>query len=307
VTSRPPILLDCDPGIDDALAILTAAHHAELVGITTVNGNVGIEHTTTNALLTAQIAGLKVPVHRGTDRPLVEPVLDAARVHGTTGLGTFDPPELELAVASDDAVGFICDAARSVDGLELVAVGPLTNIALALRRDPRLPSLISGLTIMGGAARTGNITPAAEFNIWADPEAAAIVFREAAPVTMVGLDVTLQVVLGDTEAERVRATGTAASTFAADLLDFYIDRNRSLGWTGASIHDACAVLVVTHPQLFTRQLHPIEVELAGRYTRGMTVIDQRPRHGSEATEASVVWAADSAAVIDLIIEAATAF
>jgi inosine-uridine nucleoside N-ribohydrolase len=307
MTSRRPILLDCDPGIDDVLAILAAAHHADLIGVTTVNGNVGIEHTTTNALLTAQIAGLRVPVHRGADRPLVEPVLDAARMHGTAGLGTVDPPELELSVASDDAVGFICDAARSVDGLELVAVGPLTNIALALRRDPLLPSLISGLTIMGGAARTGNVTAAAEFNIWADPEAAAIVFREAAPVTMVGLDLTLQVVLGDTEAQRVRASGTPASTFAADLLDFYIDRSRSLGLAGASIHDACAVLVVTHPHLFTRQLHPIEVELTGRYTRGMTVIDQRPWHGSDPSEASVVWAADSAAVIELIVEAATAF
>ena len=306
MSSSPPILLDCDPGIDDAIAILTAAHHGNLVGITTVNGNVGIEHTTHNALVTTQIAGLDVPVHRGADRPLVEPVLDAARIHGATGLGSVVLPPLEIEVASADAVSFICDTARSVDGLRLVAVGPLTNIALALRRDPDLPGHISGLTIMGGAAQMGNVTATAEFNIWADPEAAAAVFRDAAPVTLVGLDVTQQVICGDAEAERIRAAGTTTSTFAADLLEFYIDRNRALGRAGAAVHDACAVLAVTHPDLFEIRRHPIEVELSGRHTRGMTVIDRRA-DGSGPTEADVVWSVDDRSVSELIVEAATAF
>ena len=134
--ARPPMLIDCDPGLDDAIALLTAAQLTDMVGITTVNGNVGIEHTTHNALAVAQVSGLDIPVHRGAARPLLAPTIDAAYVHGPTGLGTVEIPELDRDVASDDAVGFILDMARSIDDLELVAVGPLTNIALALRRDP---------------------------------------------------------------------------------------------------------------------------------------------------------------------------
>lgn len=301
-----PILLDCDPGIDDAIAILTAAHHGLLTGITTVNGNVGIQHTTHNALVTTQIAGLDVPVHRGADRPLIEPLLDASRVHGATGLGTAQLPALEIEIASNDAVGFICDTARSIDGLRLIAIGPLTNIALALRRDPDLPSHIAGLTIMGGSAQIGNVTPVAEFNIWADPEAAAAVLRDAAPVTIVGLDATRQVVWQEAEAARVRAAGTEASRFAAELLEFYIARYHALGLPGAAVHDACAVLAVTHPDLFERRRHPIDVELTGQHTRGMTVIDQRPQ-SSGSTEADVVWSVDDQRVIELIIEATMAF
>ncbi|MYJ41134.1 MAG: hypothetical protein F4076_01620, partial [Acidimicrobiaceae bacterium] len=252
VTARPSIVLDCDPGLDDAIAILTAAHFGELVGITTVNGNVGVEHTTHNALATAQIAGLDVPVHRGADRPLIAPTTDAARIHGSAGLGDAALPELARSVASDDAVAFLCDTSRSVDGLHLVAVGPLTNVALALRRDPDLRSRLAGLTIMGGGAHAGNVTPVAEFNVWADPEAAAIVFREAAPLTMVGLDVTHKVLLGGSEASRMRSVGTPAADFAAGLLEYAYDRCREFGLEAAPVHDATAIIAVTHPHLFRR-------------------------------------------------------
>ena len=240
--SRRKILLDCDPGLDDAIAILTAAHHGELVGITTVNGNVGIEHTTHNALVTAQIAGLDVPVHRGAARPLIAPTMDAARIHGATGLGDVPLPELTRSVASTDAVGFICDTARSVGDLHLIAVGPLTNIALALRRDPDLRSHLAGFTIMGGGAHAGNVSPVAEFNVWADPEAAAIVFSEAAPLTMVGLDVTHKVLLGGDEAARMRSAATPAADFAAGLLEYAYDRCREFGLDAAPVHDATAVI-----------------------------------------------------------------
>ena len=301
-----PILLDCDPGIDDAIAILTAAHHGHLVGITTVNGNAGIDHTTHNALITTQIAGIDVPVHRGAARPLVEPPLDAARIHGPTGLGTVDLPPLDVDVVSEDAPGFISEMARRIDGLHLVAVGPLTNVALALARDPDLPDLLAGVTIMGGAAQMGNVTAAAEFNIWADPEAAAITFRDAAPVTMVGLDLTQQIVCGDEESGRIRDGGTAGSQFTADLLDFYIARNREQGRAGASVHDAYAVLVATHPQHFEIRRHPVEIETGGRHTRGMTVVD-RKTHASGPVEADVVVTAEAGAVVELMVEAATAF
>ena len=305
--ARPRVVLDCDPGLDDAIAILTAAHHGELVGITTVNGNVGIDHTTHNALITAQIANLDVPVHRGAARPLIAPTMDAARIHGATGLGDIILPELRRAVASEDAVAFLCDTARSVDDLHLVAVGPLTNVALALRKDPDLPGHLAGLTIMGGGAHAGNVTPVAEFNVWADPEAAAITFSEAAPLTMVGLDVTHRVLLGGDEAARMRSAGTPAAHFAAGLLDFAYARCREFGLEAAPVHDATAVIAVTHPQLFQRSSHPVAVELHGEHTRGMTVTDMRPPAAIAAESAppahDVVWDADAPAVIDLIVEA----
>lgn len=304
----PQILLDCDPGLDDAIAILTAAHHGRLVGITTVNGNVGVEHTTHNALITAQIAALQVPVHRGAARPLIAPTMDAARIHGPTGLGEVALPELARSTASDDAVGFICDTARAVEDLHLLAVGPLTNIALALRRDPALRRRLAGLTIMGGGARAGNVTPVAEFNVWADPEAAAIVFAEAAPLTMVGLDVTHKVQLDERHAERMRAAASPAGAFAADLLDFACARCREVGLAAAPLHDATAVIAVTHPHLFERSSHPLAVELRGEHTRGMTVADTRPAAAMAALPdlppaSDVLWDADAAAVIDLIVEA----
>ncbi len=308
--SRPKIVLDCDPGLDDAIAILTAARYGELLGITTVNGNVGIDHTTHNALVTAQIAGLDVHVHRGAARPLTAPPMDAARIHGETGLGNAALPELTRGPASTDAVAFLSDMARSVDGLHLIAVGPLTNVALALRRDPDLPRLLAGLTIMGGGAHGGNVTPVAEFNVWADPEAAAMVFQEAAPLTMVGLDVTNRVLLGGSEAARMRRAGTSAAAFAADLLDYAFDRCREFGLDAAPVHDATAVIAVTHPHLFRRSSHPVAVELHGEHTRGMTVTDVRPPAAFDESGPpahNVVWDADAQAVIDLIVEAATSY
>ena len=302
------MLIDCDPGLDDAIALLTAAHLTDLVGITTVNGNVGIDHTTHNALAVAQVAALEVPVHRGAGRPLIAPTIDAAYVHGPTGLGSVEIPELDRTVASDDAVGFILDMARSVDDLQLVAVGPLTNIALALRRDPTLPSRLGGFTIMGGGAHAGNVTPVAEFNVWADPEAAAIVFREFPMTTMVGLDVTHRVLMRSAERDRLRAAGGPAATLAADLLDFAMSRAGQIaGRDGAPIHDATAVMAVVAPELFRGERLPLDVELSGGLTRGMTVVDRRPGgragEGPETANAWVAFDADETAVVDRIVDA----
>ena len=241
-------------------------------------------------------------------RPLIAPTMDAARIHGATGLGDVALPDLKRPVDSDDAVGFLCDAARTYDDLHLVAVGPLTNVAVALQRDPSLRSRLGGLTIMGGGAHAGNVTPVAEFNVWADPEAAAIVFRDAAPVTMVGLDVTHKVLLGDGEVAQMRIADTPAARFAAALLAFAYDRCREFGLEAAPVHDATAVIAVTHPHLFTRSSHPVTVELRGEHTRGMTVTDVRPPAAfgeSSPPLHDVVWNADASAVIDLIVEAVT--
>ncbi len=302
------MLIDCDPGVDDAIALLAAISRADLIGITTVNGNVGIEHTTHNALAIVQIAGVDVPVHRGAARPLLAPTMDAAYVHGATGLGSVDLPPLSRDIDSDDAVGFILDMARSVDDLQLVAVGPLTNIALALRRDPSLPSRLGGFTIMGGAAGPGNVTSTAEFNIWADPEAAAMVFNEFPMLTMVGLDVTHKVLLGAAERDRLRDAGTPASRLAAELLDHAVHVASEIrGWAGAPIHDASAVVAVLRPELFDGRSHPVSVEVNGVHTRGMTVVDQRigGRDGTDEQppNAHVLFDAQTDQVVTEIVDA----
>ena len=302
-----PMLVDCDPGLDDAIALLAAAHFADLVGITTVDGNVGIDHTTHNALAVTQIAGLNVDVHRGAAHPLVDKPRGARHVHGATGLGNVELPTITRTVKSEDAVGFILETSHRIKDLHLVAVGPLTNVAEALQQDATLPDRLSGLTIMGGAAIGGNVTAVAEFNIWADPEAADIVFRLGGDITMVGLDVTQQVLLGPTQVNQMRAARTPAATLAAELLDYAIDRSSELrGWNGAPIHDACAVLAVTHPRLFDGKRQPVNVELTGTHTRGMTVVDDRGSSADNDGNVRVLRAADADAVIKLIVEAATA-
>ena len=307
------LVLDCDPGLDDAVAILVAARHADLIGITTVAGNVGINRTTRNALAVAQIAGLDVPVHRGAGQPLGGAPVDGSRIHGETGLGSAVLPDLTRSEASDDAVAYLCDTARSVDDLHLLAIGPLTNVALALRRDPDLRGHLAGLTIMGGSAGAGNITSVAEFNILADPEAAAAVFAKAAPVTMVGLDVTNKVVFSTDETARMRAAGTPAAALAADVTDFLRDRFRQyVGQSVVPLHDATAVIAATHPRLFERSRHPVAVEVRGEITRGMTVADLRPPALIEAIgpadvpASDVVWSTDVEAVRKLIVEAVLA-
>ena len=304
------LVLDCDPGLDDAVAILVAAHYADLIGITTVAGNVGINRTTRNALVVAQMAGLDVPVHRGAAQPLAGAAVDGSRIHGETGLGDAALPKLSRSEASDDAITYICDTARSVDDLHLLAIGPLTNVALALQRDPDLRRHLASLAIMGGGAHIGNITPVAEFNIWADPEAAAIVFEKAAPITMVGLDVTNRVVFDDGDIARMRATATPATELAASVVEYLLDRFRQyLGHSTVPVHDATAVIAATHPHLFERSRHPIAVELNGALTRGMTVADLRPATLGRALDqpsppaSDIVWDADVEAVRELIVEA----
>lgn len=305
---RPRVLLDCDPGIDDALAILTAARHTDLVGITTVNGNVGIDATTRNALHVCAVAGLDVEVHRGAARPLVAPPLDAARVHGAGGLGPVDVPVPPRPESSTEAVAFLIDTVRA-DETHLVATGPLTNLALALRLAPDLPRRWASLTVMGGSIGSGNVTPAAEFNIWADPEAAAIVLHEAGPLTLVGLDVTTRSRLTPAHAERLRAAGHPAAVLAAELIAYGIERSRDLrGESSVPMHDATAVMALVRPDLFTGEDVPLTVELTGSATRGATVVDRRPDRELDASGGGVVHVLTGIAgdtVADLVVEAIT--
>ncbi|MCB1004712.1 MAG: nucleoside hydrolase [Acidimicrobiales bacterium] len=305
MTDRPALLLDCDPGHDDTVALVVAAHHADLVGVTTVSGNAPLADVTRNALAVAELFDLDVPVHAGCPRPLVAPARHAPAVHGESGLGGTSLPEPTRSAGTAHAVEHLIASTRARPGCWLVPVGPLTNIALALRLDPTLPDRIAGISLMGGGATTGNVTPTAEFNVWADPEAAAVVFEAGArvPVRMAGLDVTHQVRMHGEDGDRLRATGTERGAFLADLLAYYgrSGRGGAAAPAGSPMHDPLAVLAVTHPHLFTHARRPVHVELAGT-TRGMTVVDTRPHAPADAATCDVAEAVDADAVRTLILD-----
>lgn len=305
MTERPAVILDCDPGHDDTVAIVVAAQHTDLVGVTTVSGNAPLADVTRNALAITELFGLHVPVHAGSDRPLVAPARHAAEVHGATGLGGTSLPEPTRRAGTAHAVEYLLEATRARPGCWLVPVGPLTNIALALRLDPGLPDRIAGISLMGGGATTGNVTATAEFNVWADPEAAAIVFEAGArvPLRMAGLDVTHQVRMHGEDGDRLRATGTDRGAFLADVLAYYgrSGRGGHRAPAGSPMHDPLAVLAVTHPHRFTHERRPVHVELAGT-TRGMTVVDTRPHAPTDAATCDVAEAVDADVVRTLILD-----
>jgi inosine-uridine nucleoside N-ribohydrolase len=300
------VLLDCDPGHDDAMAIVAAAHHADLVGITTVAGNAPLERTTHNALVMRDLLGLEVPVHAGSPRPLVAEQRSAAFVHGDSGLDGADLPPPTTPLDSTDAIGFIVDTCRTLDDVWLVPVGPLTNIALALRAAPDIADRIAGISLMGGGS-FGNRTPTGEFNVWADPEAAAIVFGYGGPLVMAGLDVTHRFQATPERIATIDALGGILATVLADLLGFfsanYLSRHDPGSMRGAAVHDPLAVFAVTHPDLLGRVPRHVVIETRGEHTRGMTVIDQRAVTSRPAPNCDVLTTVDDDAVFDLLVAA----
>ena len=277
------IILDCDPGHDDAVAILLAAGNPdiELLGLTTVGGNHTIDHVTRNAQQVLTVAGLRdVPVYRGVTRPLLNDVVTAEDIHGNTGMEIhgFDLPEPSVPVEEIGAVQWIVDTLmREEPGtVTLVPTGPLTNIALAARLEPRIVSRVREVVLMGGAYGAGNFSPSAEFNIAVDPEAAAIVFGEDWPVVMVGLDLTHQALATPAVQERFRELGTPSGDFLAALVDaFRSNYKNAQGFDNPPVHDPCAVAYVIDPTVVETVSVPVSVELAGTLTRGRTVADLR--------------------------------
>ena len=277
------IILDCDPGHDDAVAILLAAGNPdiELLGLTTVGGNHTIDHVTRNAQQVLTVAGLRdVPVYRGVTRPLLNDVVTAEDIHGNTGMEIhgFDLPEPAVEVGEIGAVQWIVDTLmREEPGtVTLVPTGPLTNIALAARLEPRIVSRVREVVLMGGAYGAGNFSPSAEFNIAVDPEAAAIVFGEDWPVVMVGLDLTHQALATPAVQERFRNLGTPSGDFLAALVDaFRANYKDAQGFDNPPVHDPCAVAYVIDPTVVETVSVPVSVELAGTLTRGRTVADLR--------------------------------
>jgi inosine-uridine nucleoside N-ribohydrolase len=307
--SRPSIILDCDPGHDDAVAIVVAARHTDLLGITTVAGNAPIELTTYNARVMRDLLGLDVEVHSGAERPIVAEPKHAGFVHGASGLDGADLPAPTRDLDGTDAIGFIIETCRANEGLWLVPVGPLTNIALGLRAAPDLHRRIAGISLMGGGT-FGNREPVAEFNVWADPEAAAVVFDSGVPLIMTSLDVTHQFVTTPELIARLQALPGRLARVLGDLFVFFADNYISRhdeGLIGAAVHDPLAVLALTHPDLFVRRARNVRVETRGELTRGMTVIDQRTITDRPAPNCDMLVEVEAGAAWDVVLEAIAAF
>lgn len=300
-----PIIIDCDPGHDDAIAILLAlaSPEVEVLGITTVGGNSGLDNTTRNALTVLEVAGrTDVPVAAGCDHPLIRPLRIADHVHGKSGMDgpVLDPPT--ITPIDSHAVDFIAAAvAASPDPVTLVPTGPLTNIALLLRRHPTVVDNLSRIVLMGGAIELGNTTPSAEFNIWVDPEAADVVFRSGLDLTMVGLDVTHQARMGRAHGDRLRNRGRSGA-FVADLLDFFVRfHERVYGMDSSPIHDAVAVADVIWPDLLEADRFHVTVETMSPLTAGRTVVDRWRVTGHEPN-ARVGLSIDGTRFGDLVVE-----
>jgi inosine-uridine nucleoside N-ribohydrolase len=300
-----PIILDCDPGHDDAVAILLAlaSPEIELVGITTVSGNQTVDKTTANALKVLELAGrTDVPVHRGADRPFIRPRDVAAHVHGESGLDGPDLPEPSTAEQPQPAVDFLADEIRRRDGrLTLVPTGPLTNIGLLFAQHP--DARPERIVLMGGAIGEGNRTPAAEFNIWADPEAAQRVFAEGLDTTMVGLDVTHRALITDAHTERLRSSGRVGAA-VAELMDFYarFHRKRYTELDGSPMHDPVCVAHLIDPTLMGVRDAFIEVDCTTGPSWGRTNVDWRGREHFGPPNAKVGLDIDGARFAELVVE-----
>lgn len=294
------IIIDCDPGIDDALALALAhgSDAVDLVGVTTVAGNVDLDRTTGNALRLADFYGIDAPIARGADRPLLRPQRIADHVHGATGLGAALLPDPAREPIAQHAVDFLIESLAAQPGeIGLVAVGPLTNIALALRKEPRIAEWVREFVVMGGSSTRGNVTPAAEFNVHADPEAAAVAFGAEWRAVMAGLDLTHQARVTAPVRQRFAGLGRLEDELLTPCLDFYQQHTEYR--EGPVIHDACAVAYAAAPDVFSATPAGVRVETSGEHTSGMTVVD----FAAAQPDADVLTTLDPDAFWDLLAAA----
>lgn len=302
------IILDCDPGHDDAVALLLAHGNPDidLVGVTTVMGNQTIDKVTRNALSVARVAGITgVPFARGSARPLVRQVETAESIHGESGLDGPVLPEPDIELDQRPAAQFLVDTVMASEPGEitLVATGALTNLALAVRLEPAIVGRVREVVLMGGGAHVGNWSAVAEFNIVIDPEAAAIVFNEPWLVTMVGLDLTHQALATPEVRAAINAVGTGPSKFVDELMVFFQQSYEDAqGFDYPPVHDPCAVAYVIDPTLMRTVRAPIDIELSGGLTLGMTVVDLREPAGDDVTT-QVAFDLDHARFWSLVVDA----
>lgn len=301
-----PLIVDCDPGVDDAIALLLALAASEefnILGITTVAGNVPLALTQQNALKICELAGRSdIKVFAGCPRPLLLPLLTAEHVHGMTGLEGVDFPEPQMKLQPQHAVQFLIEQLASAQSpITLATLGPLTNIAVALIQAPAIAASIERIVVMGGAVTQGNVTPAAEFNIYVDPHAAKVVLEAGLDLTLISLDVTHQVLSTPERLEALRALGTPVGAAAASLLSCYgtADAER-YGLPGSPLHDPCVIAYLLAPELFSGRQLRVDVEIHSPLTLGQTLVD-RWQSSERPPNAQVIETVDAAAVYDLLL------
>ena len=305
---KQAIILDCDPGVDDAVALMLAFKSPaklNLLGVTTVAGNVGIDNTTRNACLLREVAACEeVPVYRGKGRPMVRSAVLADDFHGPDGLGDYRIFEPRKAEEHQDAVDFIITTLRTrpSGSVTLAVTGPLTNIATAFEAAPDIKARVERIVVMGGARMEGgNITASAEYNIYADPDAAAIVFASGCPLIVLGLDATHQVRATPERIMRLRALNNAVATLVADTLDFSNTLAGNMeGATGSPLHDPCVIAYLLAPELFTLRPCSIRVETVSDLTRGHTAVEFRPEYHGVSYNAQWVTHIDAQRLFNLL-------
>ncbi|NJL85823.1 MAG: nucleoside hydrolase [Leptolyngbyaceae cyanobacterium SM1_1_3] len=299
-----PLIIDCDPGVDDAIALLMALASPEfdLLGITTVAGNVPLALTAKNARKICQLAGrTEIDIYAGCPRPLLRPLVTAEQVHGSSGLEGADLPEPTVPLRSPHAVSFLIEQLTTAQQpITLAALGPLTNIAVALIQQPQILQNLQELVIMGGAIAQGNVTASAEFNFYVDPHAARVVFESGAKLTLISLDVTHQALTTPERLANIRAIGSPVSKAAADLLAYYgVTDAVKYGLPGAPLHDPCVIAYLLQPNLFTAEAAAVVIETQSELTLGRSVVNFQP---VGAANARVMRTIRSAGFYQLLIE-----
>ncbi len=306
MSEKIPVWMDVDTGTDDAVALL-ALHTLEIAdiqGLSVVAGNSGLENSYRNTRCINTICASATPVFRGAEKPLLREPFHAAEVHGKNGLG-----DVVVELPADETIytlpawDALYEAAEKHAGeLRLVCTGPLTNIAIAFSKYPRLPEKLHTILLMGGATREGNVTPCAEFNIYADPEAADIVFRAGVPIIMFPLDVTEQVCLSKEDLEELSAFGSRAGKFVHDILQVPLGFHTALHHPGVQMHDSCPVLYLAFPELFDTEEAGVVIETKGKLTAGRTVTDLYSDKQFEFSNALVALDVDEKAFIGKLKE-----
>lgn len=303
------LIIDCDPGVDDAIALLlTFATDLPLLGITTVAGNVPLSLTSRNALKICALAGRsETPVFAGCPRPLLRTLATAEDIHGATGLQGAELPEPTASIQSQHGVDFLIEQLLNAKApITLAALGPLTNIAVALIKCPQIVEHIEQLVIMGGAMGQGNITPSAEFNMYVDPHAAQVVLCAGIPTVLIGLDITHQVLTTPERLAAIRAIGNPVSEAAAGMLSFYGQSDlERYGLPGGPLHDPCVIAYLLQPELFTARTVNVAVETTGEHTIGRTVVDWYGGAGDSTVQ--VVESVDVEGFYGLLIKALSTF
>jgi pyrimidine-specific ribonucleoside hydrolase len=273
-----PIIMDCDPGHDDAIALILAfaSERLDVRGVAATGGNQTVEKTLRNARKVLSYIGAKPPLARGADKPMLRDLTTAAAVHGESGLDGPSIPETDYREGPLPAAEFMREIIlASPEPITLVPTGPLTDIGVLLSAYPEVKRNIGGISLMGGAIDGGNWSAAAEFNILVDPEAADIVFSSGLPIVMCGLDVTHKAYITQAEADELRAFGGKVPVFVAELLDFFFKFHADQGFPGSPLHDPCAVAYLIAPEIFQTREYYVRVETRGEFTTGATVADKR--------------------------------